>query len=229
MPAKLIAILDDEPDIVELVAIHLKKSGFATHGFCEPPSFFRFIKSNVPALIILDLMLPGIDGFEICKQLKRDNRLMSVPVIMLTAKSDETDKILGLELGADDYITKPFSPKELVVRVKVVLRRHAVPAAKETTDQIGGILSINKDKFEVLVRGRKVVVTTTEFKILELIASKPGHVFSRDQILDHLWGEEKVVLDRTIDVHIRNLRAKLGKAGTLIKNIRGVGYKLEYE
>ena len=223
---KVIAIVDDEPDIVELVSVNLKKAGFTTHGFATAQSFLSFLKSHTPDLIILDLMLPDTDGLEICKRLKKTDELAAIPIIMLTAKADETDKILGLELGADNYVTKPFSPKELVARVKVALRRLT---QKEVTQkiEIGGILTIDTEKFEVKVAGEKTEVTSTEFKILQVLASKPERVFSRDKILDHLWGDEKAVLDRTVDVHVKNLREKLGAAGKFIKNVRGIGYKIE--
>jgi len=223
---KVIAIVEDEPDIVELVTVNLKRAGFTTHGFTTAEKFFSFLKSQTPDLIILDLMLPDIDGLDICKRLKKIDALAAIPVIMLTARADETDKILGLELGADDYVTKPFSPKELVARVKVALRRLS---PKEVTQkiEIGGILLIDTEKFAVTVDGDKMELTSTEFKILQVLASKPGWVFSRDKILDYLWGREKAVLDRTVDVHVKNLREKLGAAGQFIKNVRGVGYKIE--
>jgi DNA-binding response OmpR family regulator len=223
---KVIAIVEDEPDIVELVTVNLKRAGFTTHGFTTAENFFLFLKSQTPDLIILDLMLPDIDGLDICKRLKKSDALAAIPIIMLTARADETDKILGLELGADDYVTKPFSPKELVARVKVVLRRLS---PKEVTQkiEIGGILLIDTEKFAVTVDGDKLELTSTEFKILQALASKPGWVFSRDKILDYLWGREKAVLDRTVDVHVKNLREKLGAAGQFIKNVRGIGYKLE--
>ncbi|MBD3246226.1 MAG: response regulator [Candidatus Omnitrophica bacterium] len=224
--SKLIAIIDDEPDIVELVSLHLKKAGFSPKGFSGAEDFFGYADRNMPDMIILDLMLPDMDGFDICKYVKKDERLSRVPIIMLTAKTEEIDKVLGLELGADDYVTKPFSPKELVARVKAVLRRQHAGQPREKMN-VGGILEIDKKKYEVRVEGKRADLTTTEFKILELLASKKGWVFSRDKILDHLWGMEKAVLDRTIDVHIKNLREKLGKAKGFIKNIRGVGYKLE--
>jgi len=223
---KLIAVVDDEPDILELVSLHLKNAGFKVKQFLDGESFYRFIDTQIPDLIILDLMLPDMDGLEICKYLKRKDELASIPVIMLTAKSEETDKLLGLELGADDYVTKPFSPKELVARVKAVLRRHA-PTAETKKIEIGNILVIDLQKYEVFLEGKKIDLTSAEFKILHLLASKEGWVYNREQILDYLWGQEKVVLDRTIDVHIKNLREKLGKASKFIKNIRGVGYKLE--
>ena len=224
--AELMAIVDDEPDIAEVVSLHLKRTGFTTREFTDGESFLKFMERQTPDLIILDLMLPDFDGLEICKYLKKKEEFSSIPIIMLTAKGEETDKVLGLELGADDYITKPFSPKELVARVKAVLRR---PGQKETTGivNIGGILIIDEKKYETVVEDEKIQLTPTEFRILQLLASKKGWVFTRNQILDHLWGEDKIVLDRTIDVHVKNLRDKLGKAAKFIKNVRGIGYKLE--
>lgn len=222
---KLVVVIDDEPDITELVVLHFRNAGFNAKEFNDPQSFLRSLKKHMPDLIILDLMLPDTDGIEICKTLKKDEKYSAIPIIMLTAKADETDKILGLEIGADDYVTKPFSPKELVARAKAVLRRNE--QHKSVNKSTKANLTINREKFEVLVEGKRIDVTTTEFKIIELLASKRGHVFSRDRILDILWGEDKIVLDRTIDVHIRNIREKLGKTGKLIKNIRGMGYKLE--
>jgi len=223
---KLIAVVDDEPDIAELVSLHLKKARFEVKTFLSGNKFYDFLALHKPDLIILDLLLPDIDGLEICKDLKSNPELREIPIIMLTAKGEEMDKILGLELGADDYVTKPFSPRELIARTKAVLRRQQ---KNKVTDKIkvGNSLLIDSTKHEVWIKGKRVELTTTEFKILELLASKKGWVFTREKILDHLWGREKAVLDRTIDVHIRHLRKKLGKQGKLIKNIRGVGYKLE--
>ena len=223
---KTIAIIEDEPDIVELVSLHLKKAGFDTKGFVKAEDFFNSIERNVPDLILLDLMLPDADGIEICKYLRKKDEFASVPIIMLTAKGEEIDKILGLELGADDYVTKPFSPKELVARVKAVLRRQQKEEILKKI-VIGDLLTIFPEKHEAFSEGKKIDLTSTEFRILTLLASKIGWVFTRDQILDYLWGQEKAVLDRTVDVHIKHLREKLGKAAGLIKNIRGVGYKLE--
>jgi len=224
--SNLITILDDEEDIVQLVSLHLKKAGFSVEGFLDVDSFYNFIESQIPDLIILDLMLPGIDGFEICKYLKKQDKYSSIPIIMLTAKDEETDKVLGLELGADDYVTKPFSPRELIARIKAVLRR-IEQKGDEQRINVGGILAIDTEKYEVTVNGEKIDLTSTEFKILQLLCSKKGWVFSRNQILDHLWSDEKFVLDRTVDVHVRNLREKLGDASKFIKSVRGVGYKLE--
>jgi len=223
---KLIAILDDEEHILELISLHLKKAGYNTKEFATPKAFLKFLEKQIPQLIILDIMLPEMDGYEICKYLKSNEKFSSVPIIMLTAKAEEFDKILGLELGADDYVTKPFSPRELVARVKAVLRRQEIKD-KTRIKEIGGILKIDLDKYEVFVEGKKLDLTTTEFRILEILSSRKGIVYTRDQLLDNLWGQEKAVLDRTIDVHIKNLREKLGKAGKFIKNVRGVGYKIE--
>jgi len=224
--SQLIAIVEDEPDIIELVSLHLKRGGFAVEGFEDAEKFLKFLNNRVPDLTILDLMLPDADGLEICKYLKKKDEFSSIPIIMLTAKSDETDKVLGLELGADDYVTKPFSPRELVARVKAVLRRKGQKEESKIVE-IGNTLIIDAEKYEVRVEGTKVELTSTEFRILQLLSSRKGWVFTRDQILDHLWGDEKAVLDRTVDVHIKNLREKLGKAKEFIKNIRGIGYKVE--
>ncbi len=222
---KLVAVVDDESDIVDLVTIHLEKSNFDVKGFLNSKSFLTFLKRQSPDLVILDLMLPDADGFEVCKYLKGDELYVDIPVIMLTAKGEESDKILGLELGADDYVTKPFSPKELVARVKAVLRRQK-QKLESTKREIANMVTMDKEKYEVFVSGKKIDLTPTEFRILDLLASKQGWIFSREKILDFLWGDEKVVLDRTVDVHIKHLREKLGKAAQLIKNVRGIGYKL---
>jgi two-component system phosphate regulon response regulator PhoB/two-component system alkaline phosphatase synthesis response regulator PhoP len=169
-------------------------------------------------------MLPDLDGFDICRMMKSNHTYESIPIIMLTAKGQEADKVTGLELGADDYLTKPFSPRELIARVKAVLRRSSASKVAQLT--IGDI-TIDPERFEVMVSEKPVTLTPVEFKILHLLAQNPGKVFSRERILDHLWGNEKAVIDRTVDVHIKNLRDKLGTAGDLVKNIRGVGYKVQ--
>jgi two-component system phosphate regulon response regulator PhoB/two-component system alkaline phosphatase synthesis response regulator PhoP len=223
--APVIAALDDEADILELLKVSLEKAGHRFEGFQDANDLFRYLSRERPSLILLDLMLPDTDGLEVCRQIRRSDTLAGIPIIMLTAKGAESDKVAGLELGADDYVTKPFSVKELVARVHAVLRR---PGGGEPGPRIAvGTLVIDLEKFEVTAGGSKVDLTATEFKILQLLASRKGRVFTRDQILDFLWGSEKAVIDRTIDVHIRNLREKLGEAASLIKNIRGVGYKVE--
>ncbi len=222
---QLIAVVDDEPDILELVSLHLQNAGFDVRTFTEGKPFYQFLNNHIPQLIVLDLMLPDTDGLEICRAMKSDKKFSDVPIIMLTAKGEETDKVVGLELGADDYVTKPFSPKELVARVRALLRRKE---RKETRPIIElGNIKIDMEKYEVTVNRKKVDLTPTEFKILKVLSENEGKVFTRDELLDNLWGREKTVVDRTIDVHIRHLRDKLGQAGSLIKNIRGIGYKIE--
>jgi two-component system phosphate regulon response regulator PhoB/two-component system alkaline phosphatase synthesis response regulator PhoP len=225
---EIIAVVDDEKDILELVSLHLKKNHFSVQEFSDGSSFIKYLNSEKPDLVVLDLMLPDADGFEICKYMKRKKNLSHIPIVILTAKSEETDTILGLELGADDYVRKPFSPNELIARVKTILRR--IESHREA-ENLGKIrvanITIDPDKYEVIVDGKKVELTSAEFRILQLLASAKGRVFSRDKILDHLWGNEKIVVDRTIDVHIRHLRSKIGSASKLIRNVHGVGYKLE--
>ena len=223
---KLIAIVEDEPDVLNLISLHLKKSGFTAAGFPSAALFFDFLSHNMPDLIILDLMLPDMDGLEICRRLKKEENYSGIPIIMLTAKGEETDKVVGLELGADDYVTKPFSPRELIARIKAILRRSA---NREKNERIivGEDIVIDPEKYEVFVFGNRVELTSTEFRIIKLLANRKGRVFSRDEILDCLWEHDKAVTDRTIDVHIKHLRDKLGEAGKHIKNVRGVGYKIE--
>jgi DNA-binding response OmpR family regulator len=230
MSDKVVAIVDDEEDIVNLVSHHLKREGYKVKEFQNGRDFLLFLESIVPDLVILDIMLPGIDGLEICRMLKNRSRTSSIPIIMLTAKASEADVVVGLEIGADDYIVKPFSPREMVARVKSLLRRLNSKEAKEPKLEIGPI-SLNSERYEVTVNGKRIDLTTTEFKILEVLLEKRGRVFTRDQLLKkkRLWGDDKLVYDRTIDVHIKNLREKLGKAGNMIKTIRGIGYKLEGE
>ena len=230
MNGKTIAIIEDDKDILELIALHGQKAGFKPKKFTDGESFFRYLSTDMPDVLILDLMLPDMDGLEICKVLRSNPSTAKLPIIILTAKIEETDKIVGLELGADDYITKPFSPRELIARVKAVLRR---TSEEETTEEeilkVGDKIVIDVNKMEVYVEGKKVDLTLTEFKILKHLAKKPGWVFSREQLLDAIWGVKKSVIDRTVDVHIKKLRDKLGKAGKLIKSVRGMGYKIEIE
>ncbi len=222
-------VVDDEKDILDLVLLHLEKNNFRGIGFKRSRDLLEYLQNEKPALIILDLMLPDVDGLEVCKKLKSDPQLKDIPIIMLTARDSEIDKILGLELGADDYITKPFSPRELIARVKAVLRRTQKESTETEKITIGKIITIFPEKHEVEVNGKRVDLTTTEFKILLLLAKRKGWVFSRDKILDEVWGRNIHVVDRTVDVHIKHLREKLGEAGQFIRNIRWVGYKIEDE
>ncbi len=218
----LIFVVEDEPDILNLIVHHLNRSGFRAQGFQDARSFMDCLSTEIPDLVILDLMLPDMDGMEICRYMRSEDRLSAIPIIMLTARSGEEDRVAGLEMGADDYVVKPFSPRELVARVKAVLRR----SGKKGRIKAGELL-VDLDGHQVFVGGKRVDLTPTEFKILRMLVRKRGWVLTREKILDEVWGYDKVVLGRTVDVHIKNLREKLGDAGRFIKSVRGVGYKFE--
>jgi DNA-binding response OmpR family regulator len=221
-----VAIVEDEKDILNLIALTIDKAGFYAKRFATGGDFLSYLNKNIPDLVILDLMLPDMDGLDICKNIRQNPKTHFLPIIMLTVKGDEMDKVVGLELGADDYMTKPFSPRELVARVKAVLRRkEAKEEVKEV--RIGDILRIDQQRYEIYVYDRKIELTATEFRLLLILAEHRRRVFTRDELIDRLWGGEKFVTERTIDVHVKSLRDKLGKAGDLVKSVRGVGYKLE--
>jgi DNA-binding response OmpR family regulator len=222
---EIVAIVDDEADLRELVRASLVREGFRVREHSGGSSFLSSLTREMPDAVVLDIMLPDIDGLEICRRLRVLPQGAALPVIMLTARAAEGDRVLGLELGADDYVTKPFSPKELAARVRAVLRRSRRGASAVPTTQEEGI-SVDRDSHTVTVEGRRVDLTPAEFRLLELLVSHPGQVFPRERILDSLWGDEKSVTDRSVDVHIRHLRQKLGREGGRIVNVRGVGYKL---
>ncbi|MDD4957149.1 MAG: response regulator transcription factor [Candidatus Omnitrophica bacterium] len=225
---KLVAVVDDSPDILKIVSLHLEKAGFLSRCFKNAGSFLNSLKSETPDFLILDLILPDMDGFDVCKHMRSDPALKNIPILMLTAKDEEVDKVLGLELGADDYVTKPFMPRELMARVKTILKRYERPEEEsDSTIRFGDLLSIDETRHEVILNGKSLVFTPTEFKILKLLCASPGQVFTREAILKHLWGSEKVVVKRTVDVHIRHIREKLGKYADIVKNVPGVGYKSE--
>ncbi len=226
-PREIVAIVEDDPNILKLVTETLDKGGLETLGFTRGDDFLRHTKRRTPDAVVLDLMLPDTDGLSICRQLRAAPETAQMPVLILTAKGEETDKVLGLELGADDYVTKPFSPRELLARVRALLRRKKTPITAGAVLELAGLLELNPEAFTVTVRGRRVELTSTEFRLLRVMLEGKGRAFSRDQLLDALWGNEKYVVDRTIDVHIKNLRDKLGAAGKYIKSIRSVGYKIE--
>lgn len=202
--------------------LHLEKEKFIALGFAEGFPAEDYLIRNSADLVVLDLMLPDVDGLELCKSLKKSDRTKNIPIIILTARGDETDRILGLELGADDYIVKPFSPRELIARIRAVLRR-GKESGKAVVFLRHGI-NLDLDKHTVEINGQPIDLTATEFKILETLISRPGRVFNRSLLLETLG---KLVVDRNIDVHIAALRKKLGKSGCRIKTIRGVGYKME--
>jgi phosphate regulon transcriptional regulator PhoB len=219
-----ILVIDDEPDLLELVEFNLKKDGYEVIVAKNGQSGLEIAQKHLPDLIVLDLMMPGVDGLEVCRQLRGDSRTRQIPMIMLTAKSAEADRIVGLELGADDYVTKPFSPRELVARVRALLRRATTTQETPSIIRQGDVV-IDLTRHEVTCAGKHVTLTPTEFRILQFIVARPGRVLSRDQIIDAAVGNEMAVFDRTIDVHIAAIRRKLGKTGDRIETIRGFGYK----
>jgi DNA-binding response OmpR family regulator len=223
---RTVAVVDDEPDILELVTMNLDRAGFDVVSFSRSSHLMDYLKENVPDLVILDLMLPDTHGTEICRAIRTSNRLAGIPVIMLTAMVEEADRVAGLEMGADDYVTKPFSPRELVARVKAVLRRTGRENAGKEVISFGDILTIDPDRFRVLIKGNEVELTPTEFRLLLALARGSGRVFPRRKLLEILWQGEKYVTERTIDVHVTHLRKKLGEAGDMIENVRGIGYRL---
>ena len=223
---KTIAILDDEPDILKLVSMHLVRAGFEVLSFDRAMPMLESLLHRVPDLLILDLMLPDMHGTEVCRKIRSDPATSSLPVIMLTAMVDEPDRITGLEIGADDYVTKPFSPRELVARVRAVLRRPRGESRENGALEVGDLM-LYPDMFRAEENGNPVELTPTEFRILMTLASAPGRVFSRAQILEALWQGEKFVFERTVDVHIRHIREKLGSSARMVQNVRGIGYRLE--
>ena len=222
-----ILVIDDEKDLIELVRYNLEKEGFDVIAATDGQSGLDVIKRHRPDLVVLDLMMPGLDGLQVCQRLRSDPRSGRIPVIMLTAKATEADRVVGLELGADDYITKPFSPREVVARVKAVLRRSA-PHQEQAQVIRSGELVIDLSGHEVNFKGQRVALTATEFRILEFLAARPGRVFSRDEIIDAALGNETAVFDRTVDVHITAIRKKLGAGSEQIETVRGFGYKFRH-
>ncbi len=226
-----ILVVDDEKDILELVSYNLQKEGFHIETSQNGEDALEKIRSDRFDLLILDLMLPGIQGMELCKVLKSDNETASIPIIMLTAKSEELDKVLGLEMGADDYITKPFSPRELVARVNAVLRRTGEKPPKDILIKIGD-LEINTSTYQIRKKGRTITLSATEFKLLLYLVQKKGRVFNRDMLLDAVWKDEAFVEPRTVDVHIRRLRSQIEDDPSnpiYIKTRRGLGYYVDGE
>ena len=219
-----IYIVEEETDILELLRLLLAQAGYNTEGFTGAKAMLNRLDEQIPDLIILDLMLPDLDGMEACRIIKNKQEWEKIPIIMLTARVDIEDRVKGLEYGADDYITKPFASSELVARIKAVLRRSGWETSKNVLT-ITPDFHIDFNKFEVYIKEKRLDLTLTEFKILQLLTQRPGWVYSRSQILDYLWGNDKIVIERTVDVHIRNLREKLGDYAWMIKNIRGMGYK----
>lgn len=219
-----ILIIEDDKDILELLRYNLEKQGYKVVCSDNGGKGLEIVKKDKPDLVILDLMLPGLSGLEVCKILRNDKSTVNLPIVILTAKDTESDIIAGLELGADDYITKPFSPKVLISRIKAVLRRkQGIIEQKEQI--IINNLVIDISKHEVTINEKPIDLTITEFRILEFLAKNRGKVFTRDQILGNAWKEEPFIVDRAVDVHIRGLRKKIGKYSEFIETVRGIGYR----
>jgi two-component system phosphate regulon response regulator PhoB len=224
-----ILIIEDEEDILELLRFNIEAAGFQAVTALDGFEGLEKARTQRPALVLLDLMLPGLDGFEVCKELKRDRRTADIPVIMLTARGEEVDRIVGLELGADDYVVKPFSPRELLLRVKAVLKRVAggeageEPRAQWSRDG----LHLDLEAHKAMVDGQEVALTATEFKLLAELIRTQGRVQTRDQLLNSVWGYEFEGYARTVDTHVRRLRQKLGPYARFVETVRGVGYRFK--
>ncbi len=229
--AHRVAIIEDEKDIVDLVRYNFRKEGFEVASFLRGKEGLEQMRRNPPDVVLLDIMLPDVDGFEVCKKLRADDRLKDLPVIFLTAKGEEIDRVLGLEIGADDYVVKPFSPRELVARVRAVLRRRERPVEKHDVVETSGFRLDSRTQ-EVVVRGRAVELSALEFKLLHYLASHPRQVFSRERLLDEVWGRDRFVTPRTVDVHIRRVREKIEEQPErprYLQTVRGSGYRFSLD
>ncbi|MCG3175148.1 MAG: Alkaline phosphatase synthesis transcriptional regulatory protein PhoP [Candidatus Omnitrophica bacterium] len=225
MSRQTILVIDDDKDIQKLLQYNLEKEGFQALVAKTGEEGLEMARTKSPSLVVLDLMLPGIDGLEVCRLLRAERTTRTLPVLMLTAKGSETDQVVGLELGANDYITKPFSVKVLVARVRNLLRRAETPEP-ETPVLKHGDITLDRERMSVTVKGKQVQLTKLEFRILAFLMEHPGKVFSRDRLLSGAWEGEAFVVDRTVDVHIKSIRQKLGKSRDVIETVRGSGYRL---
>ncbi|MSR65216.1 MAG: response regulator transcription factor [Verrucomicrobiae bacterium] len=219
-----VLVVDDEQDVLDLLVYNLQKAGFKTIAARDGVTALQKARENLPAMVVLDLMLPQMDGLEVCKRLKSDPKTGAIPILMLTARAEEMDRVVGLELGADDYVTKPFSPREVVLRVKSILRR-AKGESKPTEVHKSGDLTVDLARHEASVKGKVVDLTATEFKLLAMLMERRGRVQTRDRLLTDVWGYEGDIDTRTVDTHVRRLREKLGKTADCIETVRGVGYR----
>lgn len=222
-----ILIIEDEHDLAELLVFSLQQEGFATAICADGPSGLAYARQNLPDLLILDLMLPGLLGTDVCRALRRDQATSTIPILMLTARNEEIDRVVGFEVGADDYVSKPFSVREVILRVKALLRRSVAPSEKEILLLRFGDLVIDPVHHQVRVGDEGVELTAIEYRLLTTLAERCGRVQSRDQLLTDVWGYNYSGDTRTVDTHVTRLRTKLGSAGELIRTVRGFGYKLE--
>lgn len=221
-----VVIVEDEKDLAELLAFNLQKEGWQAIIALDGKSGLDLIKAELPDLVILDLMLPELSGIEVCRLLRKQEQTATIPVIMVTAKGEEIDRVVGFEVGADDYLVKPFSTRELLLRIKAILRRSALPPVAEKIIR-HGMLTIDEQRHRVTVNEVEITLTLTEFKLLVTLADRPGRMQSRERLLQDVWGYSSDADTRTVDTHITRLRSKLGKAGEMIRTVRGYGYKLE--
>jgi len=217
-------IVEDEPDLRDTLTYNFESEGFTVESFSNGESFLEALEKTIPNLVILDLMLPGISGLDVCRELRSNENHNNIAVVMLTAKSEEIDRIVGFELGADDYVTKPFSVRELILRVKVLIKKRFQNPINEQILEFGPII-MNLGAHDVIVDGQNIILTALEFKLLKHLMKRKGRVQTRDQLLGDVWGYSSEVTTRTVDTHIKRLREKLGKPGDLIQTIRGVGYR----
>ncbi|MBI4773755.1 MAG: response regulator transcription factor [Deltaproteobacteria bacterium] len=224
MQANRILIVEDEEDIASLLEYHFEKAGFRTDRAANGETAFRIIRNHPPDLVVLDLMLPGMDGLEICKLLRSDKETRKLPILILTAKGDEIDRILGLELGADDYVVKPFSPRELILRVRAILKRVSMETDESDVIMVGN-LRVDPGSHRVTINSEEVPLTSTEFNLLLALLRHKGKVLTRDRLLDIVWGYQYEGYARTVDTHIRRLRQKLEDEGSAIETVWGVGYR----
>ena len=220
-----ILVVDDEPDAIELIRFNLKASGYEVLTAEDGEEALAKARKFSPDMILLDVMLPEIDGLEVCKILRRDPATASLPIIMLTAKASEIDRVLGLEFGADDYVTKPFSPRELMLRVRNLLKRKESSKEEVERFQVRDI-QLDVSKYEVKIMGQPIDLTPTEFKLLQILMERKGRVQSRDRLLQDVWGYDQLIDTRTVDTHVRRLREKMGEAADYVTTVRGVGYRL---
>jgi two-component system, OmpR family, alkaline phosphatase synthesis response regulator PhoP len=229
MSKKRIIIIEDEPDMAELVALRLKREGYLVEICHNGAEGWKTIQADPPDFVLLDIMLPGLTGLEILQYMRKDPRTVNVPVILLTAKGEESDVVVGLQFGADDYISKPFSMSVLTARVTTVLRRSRIPSPSGKTPLMAGPITIDLQRHRVEVNGKEICLTLTEFKLLSALASAHGRVLTRNQLIDQAVGVDAVITDRTIDVHLTSLRRKLGSTRRLIETVRGVGYRFSLD
>ena len=229
MAIETILIIEDDGDIQELVQYNLERQGYKVIAAADGETGFKLALQSAPDLVLLDIMLPGIDGLSVCRRLRENNDTRHLPIIMITARGEESDIVVGLELGADDYVTKPFSPKELVARVRAVLRRaqDEVKDPAKTNRIVAGPVEIDDERHEAYYKGSPLKLTLAEFRLLQTLASRPGRVFTRDQLLERITGGDVYVIDRNVDVHIRAIRKKLDTDSEFIVTVRGVGYKCQ--